>query len=391
MRAGPRTLIVGNPENRRVAMFVAALEKRGESADVVPWVDVLKTRVDWYARLDGITRVRIESPGENAEVERALIAAGADEAEFEHPNATRISAADALKLPDDAGRVRYPRQWYLGFRKVLREFERCTAFASSIQWNHTGENILCMFDKIECQAKLARAGVLVPDTLPRIHSYAELLARMNEQRMRRVFIKLANGSSASGVVAFERGETRQQAFTSAHLIRNGGEVQLYNSLKVRRYTNSEDIADVIDTLAREGVQVERWMPKATRDARRFDLRVVVIGGHARHVVVRTSRHPMTNLHLGNARGNAEAIAEQMGPSAWQNAMGACEQALRAFRGSLYAGIDLLIRTDYTRHAVLEVNAFGDLLPNLLHEGESTYEAEISAQPLDADVGCGRST
>ena len=378
-----RTLIVGNPENRRISLFQAALAQRGEpAAEVVPWLEVVSSRVDWASRLRNVNRVRLESPGENAAVERALIAAGdTGEADTVCPHADQISACEAAQLSDDPGLIRYPRQWYRGLRRILRQLDEHAVHVPGAQWNHSVKNILCMFDKVECQHLLDQAGISIPATLPLIHSYDELLHQMNERGIHRVFVKLAHSSSASGVVALERGRSGQQAYTSAQLIRTNGQTRLYNSLKVRCYTRTEDIRDLIDTLVRERVQVEAWLPKASYDERRFDLRVVVIGGQARHVVVRVSRQPMTNLHLGNSRGDTARIMETLGPEAWAAAMATCERAMRSFPGSLYAGIDLLIRNDYRRHAVLEVNAFGDLLPNVWHNRESTYDAELSAQPV----------
>jgi hypothetical protein len=49
-----------------------------------------------------------------------------------------------------------------------------------------------------------------------------------------------------------------------------------------------------------------------------------------------------------------------------------------FPNSLYAGIDLRISPDFQHHQVLEVNAFGDLLPNVMCNGRDTYESEIVA-------------
>ncbi|NTW02611.1 MAG: hypothetical protein HGA19_15245 [Oscillochloris sp.] len=85
---------------------------------------------------------------------------------------------------------------------------------------------------------------------------------------------------------------------------------------------------------------------------------------------------MTNLHLLNARGDLRPIIERMGQVAWAAALRSCEAAMACFPASHYAGIDLLIGTDFRRHAILELNAFGDLLPNLLWEGEDTYTSEI---------------
>ena len=123
---------------------------------------------------------------------------------------------------------------------------------------------------------------------------------------------------------------------------------------------------MIDALAREGVQVEEWLPKAVLDDSVFDLRVVVVGGEARHVVVRMGQGPMTNLHLGNRRGDLSTVLSRMGDEAWRLARRTCERAASVFPGSLLLGIDLLIAPDYRRFAVLEANAFGGLLPG--HRG-----------------------
>ncbi|HSH77897.1 MAG TPA: hypothetical protein VLA19_05115, partial [Herpetosiphonaceae bacterium] len=112
--------------------------------------------------------------------------------------------------------------------------------------------------------------------------------------------------------------------------------------------------------------------------RTFDLRVVVIAGQARHVVVRLSRGPMTNLHLLNARGDTDAVVARMGTEAWAAARETCERAMACFPDSLYGGIDLLVEPGYRRHAVLEVNAFGDLLPDVVWQGQDTYMAEVDA-------------
>jgi hypothetical protein len=155
-------------------------------------------------------------------------------------------------------------------------------------------------------------------------------------------------------------------------------LRLYNSRTIRRYHEPGDIADLIDALAREGVRVEEWVPKAGIDGQVFDLRVVVIAGRARHVVVRMSRSPMTNLHLLNRRGDLSAVLTRLGPDAWRTARRTCERAAAVFPACLHLGVDLLIATGFRRHAVLEGNAFGDLLPGVLSEGVDTYGAEIRA-------------
>ena len=100
---------------------------------------------------------------------------------------------------------------------------------------------------------------------------------------------------------------------------------------------------------------------------------LVIAGEARHWVVRQSRHPMTNLHLGNQRGDGFALGELLGPEKLAAALALAEKAAACFPDSLYAGVDVLLDA---RHQAFvgEINAFGDLLPRLTHRGESAYTA-----------------
>jgi hypothetical protein len=52
--------------------------------------------------------------------------------------------------------------------------------------------------------------------------------------------------------------------------------------------------------------------------------------------------------------------------------------MTCFPGSLHGGVDLAVTSEFRRHVVLEVNAFGDLLPGVLHGGRDTYAAQIAA-------------
>jgi hypothetical protein len=194
-------------------------------------------------------------------------------------------------------------------------------------------------------------------------------------------VKLAHGSSASGVVALREAAGKLSAITPVERIRRGGATILFNSRSIRHYTRPDEIADIIDILCREGAQVEEWLPKGLINRKPFDVRVLTIAGSAAHFVVRVGNSPMTNLHLGNPRGDAAALLESIGPEAWREATAACERAAAQFPGSLYAGVDLLIAARPrrgARHAILEINAFGDLLPGVLHAGQDTYGAEIEA-------------
>ncbi|MCK6552256.1 STM4014 family protein, partial [Myxococcota bacterium] len=194
--------------------------------------------------------------------------------------------------------------------------------------------------------------------------------------------KLAFGSSASGVVALaiarSRGGVRVVAHTSVELVRAGTDVRLYNSLRVRRYDDERDAATIVDHLAREGVHVEVWIPKAGIEGHTFDLRVVVIAGRARHVIARLGRGPMTNLHLGNQRAPAELVRAAFGEERWATWMRTAEAAAAVFPRTHHVGVDLLVHATRPDAHVAEVNAFGDLLPNVLDRGLDTYGAEVEA-------------
>src|SRR6266540_1667539 len=362
-------VVIGNPGSRRIELFQAALnELRLPAAQVVSYLDLLSGNEALPRSVRDGTVVRIESPGKDFEVERALIAAGAD-------------AADADER-FDRGRILYPRQWYLGYCATLRLIElqlaECPPPRPLPQWMNSPAEIALMFDKIACHQALGSRGAPVAPSFGAVGSFDELGERMKERNWRRVFVKLAYGSSASGVVAYQTDGRRHQATTTVETARRDGELRLYNSRRIRVYRDWREIAELIDALCRHRVHVEQWLPKAGFDNRTFDLRVVVIAGRACHTVARLSRSPMTNLHLLNERGDEDAVRERVGRAAWDAAMLDCERAMECFPESLYAGVDLLFTPDFRRRAVIEVNAFGDLLPGVFWQGQETYAAELRA-------------
>ncbi len=375
-------VIIGNPENRRVHLFQQALESQGQPAARVVSYERLLQDVDC---LRDIIRpgdiVRIESPGENFAVEKGLLARGVAAAEVE--GNPFLSLHQIERLEYDHGLILHPRQWYMGYCSLLIQIGKCLSGIASIRLLNPPADIRELFDKRACHARCREAGCAVPEAFPEIHSFDELLTIMQQRNERRVFLKLAHASSASGVVALHQNSRRIEAITSTELVKQDGQTRLYNSLKVRRYTDLKEIRTLIDELCRERVHVERWMPKAALShGRTFDLRVVVIAGQARHTVVRESRSPLTNLHLGNRRGDGERLQELLGPERWRALMEVCEQAAGVYPESFQVGVDLLLTPGFRQALILELNAFGDLLPGILWEGEETYQSEINSLVTD---------
>ncbi|MGV9307485.1 STM4014 family protein [Nonomuraea sp. NPDC003727] len=347
-------VVVGTPGDRRVTMFAAALTRYGlRPPQVVAWPDVLAGQI----AIPPGARVRIDSPGED-------------------------TAADALlRGPGAPTRVGGGALWHSRLVAGLARVADAASAAGARVLGDVGE-IAEMFDKRRTHARLAAAGVPVPAALgpAPVGGYADLRRLMADRGMARVFVKPAHGSSASGVVAFQTNGSLVKATTSVEPA--GGE--LHNSLRVRDYHDETTVAAIVDALAPDGLHVEEWFPKAAVGGRVFDLRVVVVAGRPTHAVVRTSRAPMTNLHLGGARGSLETVMAALGPAGWARALEICARAAACFPRSPAVGVDLMVGAGLRRFAVAEVNAFGDLLPGLTGlpgsgaEGLDTYETQVRA-------------
>ncbi|HEX2314701.1 MAG TPA: STM4014 family protein [Thermomonospora sp.] len=356
--------VVGTPGDRRVTLFAAACTAAGlPPPEVAAWRDVLEGAEPSFR--PG-TLLRLDSPGEDA-------------------------ACDALlRGPGDPTRVGGGARWHATFTAALHRVASAARRDGAVPLNDADE-IAVMFDKRRCHTRLQAAGVPVPPALDGpVHDYAHLRERLAEAGWSRVFVKPAHGSSASGVVALQFSRDRVKAVTSAAPAPGGG---YRNSLRVRAYETEHEVAALVDALAPDGLHVEKWLPKAALDGRVLDLRVVVVAGVPTHAVVRTSRSPMTNLHLGGRRGDLAAVRAVLGEDRWQRALAVCAAAARSFPRSLMTGVDLLVGIGWRRFAVAEVNAFGDLLPGLPGlpggpaEGLDTYAAQVRAALTRSPEAC----
>jgi len=371
-------LLIAVPESRRTELFQAALARlRLPPAKVIPFTDLLagKLLLSDYVRPGTI--VRVDSPGKDFETERALLRAGAAAEDTE--GYARLSHQQIDKLRFDRGRILCPHQWYLGFTKALRLIEDQLSGCPAHYLMNDLFDIALMFDKPRCQRVLMDQEIPTAKSLGTVTSFADLHERMRQSNCTRVFIKLAYCSSASGIIAYQTNGLKHQAITTVEVVSQGNELLLYNSRRVRVHTDVREIVKLVDELCHHKMFVEQWLPKAGIGGKTFDLRIVVIARQARHTVVRLSRHPLTNLHLLGGRGSLEQVLERMEDCAWAEARRTCEQVMtNCFPKSLYAGIDLRIAPGYQRHSVLEVNAFGDLIPEVFYDGLDTYETEICA-------------
>ncbi|WP_327141497.1 STM4014 family protein [Nocardia sp. NBC_01327] len=357
----PRIAIVGNPGNRRVSLFRDAVRRAGlPEARPVGWAEVLAGGAEFHTG----ELVRLDSPGEDPALERAL------------------------RGVTDSTRVEGTALWYERFTAAARSVAAQVSACGATLLDDPAE-LAVLFDKRRCHAVLRNAGVAVPfsptsGVSAPVRGWDHARSLMADAGVRRVFIKLAHGSSASGVLAVETTSGgRVQAKTS---VQRDAQGRLFNSLRVRRYSTEAEVAAIVDALAPDGLHIERWLPKAAQGGRSADLRVVVVDGAATHAVVRTSLSPMTNLHLGGARGDLTAArtAVETAGGSWAEMLALCERAAACFPHFSRVGVDLLPGIGWRRFAVGEVNAFGDLLPGLRGlegsgaESGDTYDAQVTA-------------
>ena len=355
-----RLLVLTPPGQARVDSLQAALAARHwPPAEMLSYIDVLQQPQLLRARLEQPCWLKLEAPGSHTATSDALIARGAA--------VLGQSTPPALQH----GELAHVRLWFAGFESLLRDIEHELQLRPWVRCLNPPAAILAQCDKWRCQQRLIAHGVPTPTLLGEIADFAELRQILDEQAMTRVFVKPAYGSSASGVVALASdGRGHYQATTAIEHIQSTGSSTLYNSLRIHRYRDQQ-VATLIDALVPNRLYVEQWIPKPCAGSDCFDVRMVTLAGRPVHRVARLATQPLTNLHLGNRRG---MVAELLSPAAEARMEMLAGQVAACFEHSMIAGIDM-IATEQRMH-VLEVNAFGDWLPNLLWQGRNIHECEL---------------
>ncbi len=376
-------VLICNPENRRQSFFTEALGKQqGRPPVIISYLELLQAVNPTECLKEKLKpirhcqiKVKIESPGENFEVTKALIVLGAGE------YSKRLDPDSAKQLRYDKGRFKYLKEWYLGYRHLLSEIDKVLNFlakanGSVFRYLNTPTTILNMLDKYQCQKLLTEKGVATPKLIPVAEDFTELFDQLREAKQYSVFIKPKYGSSAAGVIALRVKPDGSQciARTSLELSEEVGIRQCYNSLNVRTYSKKKDIAELYSAVLAEGAYAEQWIPKPQLKGRNFDLRIVVINGKATHHVTRCSKTPMTNLHLGNQRG--DVLHHESGERMLRNAYYCAEKAASMLSGAECLGADVILSSSSAQAHIIELNAFGDLLPGIHYQTLNTYETQI---------------
>ena len=370
----PRYLAIANPASKRWQTYTRELAaywaERGvrPEVEVVPWKVIVPRdgNLEGLAAFDRPALVRLESPGRDFEVTKLLLQAGARAV----PEA---AGTNWLALPFEQGRLIHPRLLYRGFCRVLEGLRAAFAARPHLRPLACPRAVAELFDKNATAARLGAAGIPCPPSLDAPATPQQLLAALRSERFATAYVKLNTGSSAAGIAVVHALEERPWALTSV-LRLDGG---FYSTRRLARYQGA-DLNAVLGFLLKEGACVQRGVPMAQIDGQNFDVRVVVVHGQPAFVVFRLSSLPMTNLHLGGRRGQAEACRAAIPTRAWLDALDHCAQAAALYDCAM-VGVDLLFERGYLRHYLLEVNAFGDFFPGLTDaSGRTAHRVEIEA-------------
>lgn len=370
---GTRWAICGNPACRRVARFQKSLAEQGKKpARLLSYPELIDGDACAADGLRAGDLVRLESAAEKWSTRRALLTYG-----YRLALQDGYAAIAPEQLPDetaaDVPEIK-PRQLYLGFRRLLEELDTALADAAAVAIQSPAD-VACMFDKWDCQNRLRRSGVAIPQLLAQPQSYDELRAACGDDG--RYLLKMAHGSGGVGCVAIHISRGRVRAFVSSQTMRMAAAEHAKIKIPVQKIDDEVILAEVVDSLCRESAHVERWLPKDRFQGRPYDLRVVVIAGRPRHAIARLGSSPFTNLNLGGQRRNIEQLASRITPDGWRNVERIAAQVAAAFPDTLCFGLDLL-RTPGGEFYAIEVNAFGDFLLNVYQDGLDPYGAEIVA-------------
>jgi hypothetical protein len=367
----PPIVILGATTGPRVDAFRAAVARLGGQATFVGYDHLADDERTLEAALQPGTVLRFDSPDRERASLLALYRAGtADAAEAQYPV---LADADLERVLDRRGAIGSPAQLAFGLHHLLGR-ARDLAHQRGARVLAAPDDIATTFDKAACANALDAVGVPVARRLAGVASFDDLIEQMRAARLSRVFVKLRYGSSAAGMMALALGPHGQLvAYTTAI---SGDDGQLYATRAVRRLTHHAAVRDLVDQLVPYGLQVEAWLPKASVAGKPSDLRVISVAGEPVFCIIRSSEHPMTNLHLGGERHAPDVLRQRVGDVVWRQLIATCKRVADTFPRCFMLGIDATIRVGDQRHAVLEVNAFGDHVKGVSYRGFGPQEWQI---------------
>lgn len=369
MTASKPWVIIGSTQDRRVQGFQQALAAAGCAPATV--VDYLS---DWRTILPALltpdTYLRIESPGSQLPVVRQLMQTGRDAAEAAGFTVCSHSHIDNAQL--ERGEFIAPHQFYFGLAQRLNELQALLDHHPiSGCLNHIPD-IMTFFDKQATHQTLAQHSTPVPRGLYEVQNYTQLREQMQQAGLRQVFIKTRFGSAAAGIIALKTAGPKVLAQTTIETASG----RLFNTRRLRQLNQETEIATRVDTLCHWGVHCEDWLPKVRVDDMNSDCRLIVVNGKPDFAVLRKSHTPITNLHLLNERATIEQLIDTLPDNSWQRVLNTAKRLAALFPRSFHFAPDIAVHQNRIDHSVLEINAFGDFIQTIQHQGMNSYAWEL---------------
>lgn len=368
----PPIVVLGSASGPRADAFRAALTRLGETDAVYfSYAQFLAAPGTFAAAVRPGTILRFDSPDRERDSLKALYQLGA--ASTARAGYTVYEGVALDELLDSRGAIGSPAQLGFGLNAALTKAATLAAKRGARLLADPAE-LITTFDKTATTAHLEAHGVTVPRAIGPVSGFDDLMEKMNAAHLSRVFVKLRFGSSAAGMTALALGPGGQiVAYTTAI---HGSRGLMHATRDVRRLVHHHDVREVVDGLSPLGLHAEAWLPKANIKGRSADLRVVLVAGEPVFGVMRLSPHPMTNLHLGGARRPADTLRRRAGEAAWSAMLESCRAAGKAFPSCFMLGVDAAILADGRRHALFEVNAFGDHVKGATYRGCTPQEWQV---------------
>lgn len=363
-----KPVVLGAPSGPRHNAFVSACRRQlGCTPTYVSYADLSQDPESLRRVLGSRTFLRVDTPDAHVPSLQSLHNDGRDAAAAAGFQPLGLSLSHGGILP-----IGSPAQLYFGLLRNLFIAQKLCA-ETGAQISTSAGNVAALFDKTVCNDILAKRDVCVPDQIGAPESFDELVDQMAKARCSRAFVKMRYGAAAAGMIALARSGPRWVAYTTGSV---GDDGRIYSTRRITRLTSVKEIAWLVDELAPLGLHVERWIPKVGMESERIDLRIVSIGSGTLMPVVRGSRNPMTNLHLGGTRYSIDTLVQRIGQEPWDEVKSMVREAASVFSDSVSVGIDVALSTHRFKPYLLEVNAFGDFVNDLHHDGVTPFEAQI---------------
>lgn len=350
-------VLIGSSNSRRIHFTSEALKKYGiTNQTFISYNTILNNKTDLSRMLPMNGCIRLESPSENPELEAQLSGV----CNFES---------------QPKGIIYNYGNWYNNYSKLLSEIA-IAASAANCSFINSPNAVAATFDKFRTKEILQKNNIPCTPVIGIISNYDDLQQQIISGKISRTFLKPRYGSSASGVLAFTGNGKKVKITTSVEMMTTTAGSLLFNNLKMHHYSSLPQVKSLIDELGKFGLIAEKWVPKNFLGEKAFDLRIFVVNKKVKHIIVRTSSSAITNLHLGNRRGNLEQVLEQYPQANLSYIKQVALDAVNCFPGLFYAGVDVILTGHKCKPYTVEVNCYGDMLIGDLYEGKTTYEAFV---------------